>query len=314
MDSPGIYIAPPCLSQAPPPPKSSPSSIRKRQQRKPKPAIVPATIFTPQDGNLAPEIHFPVQTVFAPDRPPYPRFVNRFDSREMLLVIDGSCINNGRSISQDEAPTGGCSFMYKSSSSSSTSYNTVAAGDPITFPFLNNKGTGPTSTPTGSVAFRLEDHGPTGHFAEHTSNRAKLRAVIAALQFRPWAGEGWRRVVILTDLSYIVYGATAWLPRWVARRWRKPKRSPRSEDGRPGSRFYANRDLWEELQRRIEELRGNGCEVSFWLVPGAGYDDADGTGVGSSHIKRAKAAARMAARQMPEVQVVEFTRLCGIML
>lgn len=43
---------------------------------------------------LTPEIHFPLQSlVHSPDRPPYPRFVNRFDCREMLLVVDGLCIN-----------------------------------------------------------------------------------------------------------------------------------------------------------------------------------------------------------------------------
>ncbi|KAM7203631.1 ribonuclease H [Naviculisporaceae sp. PSN 640] len=299
MENPGIYVIPPYQSR-PPPPLKAPKKKRHPGQRWPRPTIQPATIFTPQDVTLAPEIHFPVQTVFAPDRPPHPRFVNRFDSREILLVVDGSCINNGRHLSQSEPPSAGCSFMYKNGSASSAAQ--PAAADPITLPFLSSED---AAKPTGSVAFRLEEQGPTGEFAEHTSNRAKLQAVIAALQFRPWASEGWRRVVILTDLSYIVYGATSWLPRWVARRWRKPSRTR-------GSRMYANRDLWEEMQRRIDKLRSQGCEVSFWLVPGAG-NHHDGTD-GNSHIQQAKLAARLAARTMPEFQVERFTRLCGIML
>lgn len=51
-----------------------------------------------------------------------------------------------------------------------------------------------------------------------TNNRAKMRAVIAALEFRAWADEGWRSIVIATDLEYVVRGATEWLPRWVQRR------------------------------------------------------------------------------------------------
>lgn len=207
MEDPGVYIVPPYQSQPPPPLKTTP---RKKHPgpRKARPTIQPATIFTPQDDNLAPEIHFPVQTVFAPDRTPYPRFVNHFDSREMLLVIDGSCINNGRHLSKSDPPSAGCSFMYKNTGSSHLSTaKPAAAAVPITLPFLSSE---EAAKPTGSVAFRLEEQGPTGEFAEHTSNRAKLRAVIAALQFRPWASEGWRRVVILTDLSYIVYGATSW--------------------------------------------------------------------------------------------------------
>ncbi|CAP66404.1 uncharacterized protein PODANS_4_4100 [Podospora anserina S mat+] len=132
---------------------------------------------------------------------------------------------------------------------------------------------------------------------DHTSNRAKLRAVIAALQFRSWHGEGWRRVVVLTDLEYIVKGATEWLPKWVGRRWRKSK-AVRS------GRKYANRDLWGELQHRIEELGGEGCEVSLWLV-------RDG-----ELIRQTKAAARLAAWEGKKegLPVERFTRLFGIMI
>ncbi|KAK4654393.1 hypothetical protein QC762_0065140 [Podospora pseudocomata] len=106
-------------------------------------------------------------------------------------------------------------------------------------------------------------------------------------------GGGWRRVVVLTDLEYIVKGATEWLPR----RWRK------SKVGRSG-RKYANRDFWEELQHRIEELGGEGCEVSFWLV-------RDG-----ELIRQTKAAARLAAWEGKKegLPVERYTRLFGIMI
>lgn len=246
-----------------------------------------ATIFVPQDGNLTPEVHFPLQTVFSPDRPPYPRFINRFDSREMLLVVDGSCVNNGRHADRLEPPVGGCSFMFKATPSMTLPNPTT----PLTFPFLNPAG----QEASGSMAFRLEREGPNGEPVEHTSNRVKLRAVIAALQFCAWGAEGWRRVVILTDLEYIVRGATAWLPQWVRRRWRKPG----------GQGRYLNRDLWEELHYRIVELQAQGCDVSFWLVTNERE---------SQFIAQAKAAARAAARAHPEAHVDRFTKMCGIML
>jgi ribonuclease HI len=225
--------------------------------------VRPATVFVPQETSLSPEAHFPLQTSL---RATFPRFINRFDNREILVVVDGSCINNGRHASKLRDPVGACSFVFR-------------------------------GAPSGSVAFRLEREGPDGSPAEHTSNRAKLRAVIAALQFRAWGGEGWRRVVILTDLEYIVWGATRWLPLWVARRWRKPG----------GRGKVMNRDLWEELQYRIEGLRRLGCVVSFWLVTN------DGEGHSSRVIAQAKDAARRAAREYPGEQVEKFTRLLGIL-
>jgi ribonuclease HI len=277
MERSGIYIIPPYQG----------SQSRRLTRRA---ALQPATIFTPQDASLAPEVHFPLQTVCAPDRPPYPRFVNRFDSREILLVIDGSCVNNGRHDQKHEAPVGGCSFTFKGTPSIDLKPRPI----PVTFPFLGLK----DQEVTGSIAFRLEREGPHGEYVEHTSNRAKLRAVIAALQFRPWDAEGWRRVVILTDLEYIASGATTWLPRWAKRGWKKPGR---------GAGKYANRDLWEELQGRIDELRERGCEVSFWLVRSS--DEYE-----SQFIARAKVAAQKAARVNPGIEVEKYTKLCGIML
>lgn len=216
---------------------------------KPKPhpphPFQPATLFTPLDANLSPEIHFPLQTVFAPDRPAYPRFVNRFNPREILLAVDGSCLNNGRHASKSTPPLAACAFLFKAV----PSHHLNQPPTPVALPFAGD------NESQGAVAFRLERRGPAGDAVEHTSNRAKLRAVVAALQFRPWDAEGWRRVVVLTDLEYLVLGATRWVGRWVGRGWVKP--------GSGGRGYYANRDLWEVLVERMEELRDRGCEVSF---------------------------------------------------
>ncbi|KAK1836783.1 ribonuclease H [Podospora conica] len=250
----------------------------------------PSTLFTPIDANLSPEAHFPLQTVFAPDRPPYPRFVNRFNPHEILLAVDGSCLNNGRHASKAVAPAAACAFLFKAVPSPRLD----TPPTPVAFPFLGAGAGGEEKEALGAVAFRLEREGPGGEAVEHTSNRAKLRAVIAALQFRPWDAEGWRGVVVLTDLEYIVKGATGWVGRWVGRGWRKGG----------GRTRYANRDLWEALQERVEELRFRGCEVSFWLGK---------RGEGRGFLRDAKEAAKEAVRREGG-QVGGFTRVCAFMI
>ncbi|KAF4634163.1 hypothetical protein G7Y89_g3947 [Cudoniella acicularis] len=74
----------------------------------------------------------------------------------------------------------------------------------------------------GTFFFRLEDVGPTGTREEPTSNRAELRAVIAALSYIPFAAPGlkfWRpkeaaKLVIAADSTYIVDGAIKWVKLW----------------------------------------------------------------------------------------------------
>jgi ribonuclease HI len=110
----------------------------------------------------------------------------------------------------------------------------------------------------------LEQKGPDGELHRATSNRAELRAVIAALEFRQWWGEGFERIVIATDSEYVAYGVTAWLKTWAARGWRTSR----------GSRVQ-NQDLWERLSERMGSFAEGGCEVSFWRVPRAWNAEAD---------------------------------------
>ncbi|KAI3324128.1 hypothetical protein HD806DRAFT_61065 [Xylariaceae sp. AK1471] len=249
--------------------------VRKRLTRRSR--VSTATIFVPMSSNETPEQHFPLQTVYT--RTSQPRFVNRYDSREILLVVDGSCINNG-SISQPSI--GGCSFAYK---------GTGKSGLTTTFPFsADGQGEG------GTVGFPLEQTGPGGEHHMASSNRAKLRAVIAALEFREWQEEGWKRIVISTDLEYVVFGATRWLATWAKRRWKTRK-----------ARQVANRDLWEELHGIIDRLSRLGTEVSFWLIPSRSIVKE-----ASALVQETKDVAREAAIVHFDTSAQEFTRLCGI--
>ncbi|KAI1119713.1 hypothetical protein F5Y10DRAFT_259740 [Nemania abortiva] len=254
------------------PPARRPKSLRKRLTRRSR--VSTATIFKPANSNETPEEHFPLQTVYT--RTSQPRFVNRYDSREILLVVDGSCINNG---SVSLPSIGGCSFTYKGAGRS---------GLTTTFPFSEGeKGEG------GTVGFPLEQTGPGGEYHIASSNRAKLRAVIAALEFREWQEEGWKRIIVATDLEYVVFGATRWLAAWVKRRWKTRK-----------AQQVANRDLWEEFHGIISRLASLGTEVSFWLISSRSTIKQ-----ASTLVQDTKDVAREAASVHFDTSAEEFTRL-----
>ncbi|KAI1777460.1 ribonuclease H-like protein [Hypoxylon cercidicola] len=224
--------------------------------------IRPATTFVPRDPNETPEHHFPLQTITV--RSTQSRFINR---REII-----------------NSPSGGYNFTYKGPG---------RYGSNVALPFEDD-----VYNDGGTVGFPLEKSGPGGEAYDATSNRAKLRAVIAALEFSAWQEEGWRRIVVATDLEYVVFGATRWLPQWVRRRWRTRQ-----------SRKVANRDLWEELNGIIENLQRLGTSVSFWLLPPGSVAKSN-----SNLVRDTKVAAREAALASPDTTTAEFTRLCGIMV
>lgn len=269
--------------------------IRRRLGR--RVTVKPARIFVPRHPGETPEHHFPQQAVCRLENPG-PRFVNRYDSKEILMVVGGSVRKTDRGDAH-----GGCSFVYKGGAGgASRMLGHYRVGGPpapatTTFPYMNDGSCGDAG---GTIAFRLEDRGPGGAAADPTSNRAKMRAVIAALEFRAWADEGWRSVVVATDLAYVVRGATEWLPRWVQRRWRRKKQ------GGGGGRIR-NRDLWEELQGIVDRLRESGTEVAFWYVRPRAL-----AGRGSALAHDAQEAARKAAYREPDICTEEFTRFCEI--
>ncbi|EKD13233.1 RNase H domain protein [Drepanopeziza brunnea f. sp. 'multigermtubi' MB_m1] len=99
---------------------------------------------------------------------------------------------------------------------------------------------------------------------QHKSNRAKLRAVIAALQFRDWDTDcnvGWRSVVIATDSEYVAINATDRIRRWETSGWE-------TYDWRLSCRVaIKNQDLWKLLLVEIRRLQSKGVHVSFWMIP-----------------------------------------------
>lgn len=189
------------------------------------------------------------------------RFVRRSNADEILIYTDGACLNNGQ-----PNPTAGCAFVFH---------------PPQALPSK------PQPPVDGTFAFRLENHGPTGTPQPQTSNRAELRAVIAALQFRIWVGEGWKRLIIATDSEYVVNGATEWARGWERKGWVTAKKEP-----------VKNRDLWELLLREVRKHAERDLTVLFWRIPREMNRDAD------------EAAKKAAASD----EVGEFVKYGGMMV
>jgi ribonuclease HI len=189
--------------------------------------------------------------------PPVLRFINCTNPTELLIYTDGSCLDNG-----GQNAKAGCAFVFKDTEQ------------------------GPNDSPSnGYVRFRLEEEGPTGGKYRQTSNRAELRAVIAALQFREWKREGFSSVVIATDSSYVAEGMTSWIRTWLVGGWK-------TSNGRP----IINQDLWMCLISEVKRCGDTGLHIKFWQIPRDWNREAD------YHAKRA--AETHGAR-------VQFTRIIG---
>lgn len=145
------------------------------------------------------------------------------------------------------------------------------------------KPSGLHSSEARSMALRLERRGPNGQEYPQESNRAHLRAAIAALQCRQWQSEGWTAITIASDSEYLVEGITNWIEIWQQNGWLTSKDLGNRRNGDP----VDNRDLWELLLWEVAEQAQMGLEVRFWLIM---HDQNAG----------AHAEARMAAEMLKE--------------
>ena len=144
------------------------------------------------------------------------RFVRSTNPTEMLMFVDGSALNNG-------------------SQNARAGYGVVFAPLEWFAPISN----------------RLEQDGHP-----QTSNRAELRAVLASLTLRHWAGEGFSRIVLACDSEYVVKGISEWIIKWRTNGWM-------TTAGKP----VANQDLWKKLEAKLREMEKSGMLVLFWKIP-----------------------------------------------
>jgi ribonuclease HI len=124
-------------------------------------------------------------------------------------------------------------------------------------------GCGVVSSPIyPGMSFALE-RSPEGFHA--TSNRAELRAAIAAVTMRYWPGEGFIRLVIVTDSEYVVKGVSEWAPKWKGNGWRIANGGT-----------VKNQDLWKILLEKVGEYEADGFSVQFFQVKREWNTQADG--------------------------------------
>ncbi|KAJ5888353.1 hypothetical protein N7495_008394 [Penicillium taxi] len=207
------------MSQSSPavPTATEPSGIEKR--------IGTGKAFPAKFRNLlqkSPAELFPVRSASTAS---FSRYVHIQNQEQVLVYTDGACSNNGQ---PEKNAQGGWAVVY-----------------------------GPCHDTTSlTVSGRLETAGPTGAKYVATSNRAELRAVIAALRLADWRAEGFTSIVIATDSAYVTDGATNWAKSWVQNSWRNSSGEP-----------VMNRDLWELLLGEVEILDEKGLRVEIWKIP-----------------------------------------------
>lgn len=105
------------------------------------------------------------------------------------------------------------------------------------------------------LVFRLESRGPTNELHPQTSDRAVLRAAIAAIESLDWVREGRTQLTIASDSAYLVEGITDDIGVWRQRDWC-------DDAGEP----VANKDLWEKLLSQVNLQAHWGLQVRFWLI------------------------------------------------
>ncbi|KAI0860277.1 hypothetical protein F4860DRAFT_504132 [Xylaria cubensis] len=146
-------------------------------------------------------------------------FVHRNNQKKALAFADGACSDNGQQ-------------------------NPQAAWAAVLRPLI-----GDNSRPC-IVSGRLELKGPFGDESVATSNRAELRAAIAVLRRNDWRADGFTSLVIATDSSYLVDGATEWVRRWVRNGWKtRIGDSVKNQDLETGLEV----ELWK-IPREMNEL------------------------------------------------------------
>ncbi|RBR12924.1 uncharacterized protein FIESC28_08415 [Fusarium coffeatum] len=117
--------------------------------------LVLPTVFVPPPSTT-PQSLFPADIAHKA-HPPATRFIYVDDPKLLLIYTSGTCFGKGLAELK-----GGWAFIF-------------GPQEPNT---------------TSGVRERLEYEGPLGNLVHPESNRAELRAIIGALQYRNWASEG----------------------------------------------------------------------------------------------------------------------------
>ncbi|RDA84102.1 hypothetical protein CP532_1483 [Ophiocordyceps camponoti-leonardi (nom. inval.)] len=110
-------------------------------------------------------------------------------------------------------------------------------------------------TQGGTVSGRLERRGPFGDEHRQSPRRAHLRAILAALRYRPWHLEGFTSIVIATTSEELHAIATYRIRSWITRGWRYERGG-----------LTPHSDLWKALLGEVEKYHDRGLSIYFWNV------------------------------------------------
>nr|CEG04890.1 unnamed protein product [Fusarium clavum] len=141
------------------------------------------------------------------------------DKNKLLLYVDGTCTDNGRG---GWAVSLGCH----------------------------------SDLPNSAIYGRLETLGPFGHSKPASTNRAQLRAVIAALRLSNWKEEGFDSITIATSSTYVVSKATTRAKKWVSNGW-KTLSGGDVED----------KDMWELFLGEVERWNDQNVRIRLLCIP-----------------------------------------------
>ncbi|KAI1357690.1 hypothetical protein F5Y08DRAFT_323690 [Xylaria arbuscula] len=173
--------------------------------------LVLPTLFEPpplsrrSDLNDTPEKLFPGGSCLArPDR-----YVYYFNPRRILIFTYGSLFPINRPSQEKNPPK-------------STGINKIVKdGWAVIY------GPGRDGRPPLTVSGCLEGKGPFGDSEPPTHERARLRAIIAALRIRNWVAEGFSTITIATPLSM---DSLLNIRKWVERGWRTKTSTVKDRD------------------------------------------------------------------------------------
>ncbi|TPX07416.1 uncharacterized protein E0L32_002114 [Thyridium curvatum] len=106
-----------------------------------------------------------------------------------------------------------------------------------------------------TISGPVEEKGPFGQLAPPTVVRAHLRAILAALRYRSWQGDGFKTLVIATHSHTVVEGLT----------WHAEKMTRDGFQIGPGT-LMEDADMWMATLGEIEYSISQGLGVKLWCV------------------------------------------------
>lgn len=108
-----------------------------------------------------------------------------------------------------------------------------------------------------------------GSVGRTTNNRMELQAAIEAVAALISQGQG-NEYCINTDSEYVKNGITQWIEGWKRKGWKTANRKQ-----------VANRDLWQRLDKLVQDVQQHGIKLDWDWVKGhsdnPGNDRADTT-------------------------------------